>query len=820
MLWPLDFRSLQAPFGPVTLDGMVEKDQIGPMLRQRPGYQDDLANPTPAFGAAPGGIGIMQDNVFVVADTTFYQVSGPATGTDGTSWMTDTVSAPWAGREYFDAVNFNGSIYIIGGQNNTSGSVQGDVWVSKDGGANWGLVTSSAPFGPRFGHRCVVFNGAIYLIGGWYGAPTGGVLANDVWMTQDGANWTQVNGGAASFPGRTFFGAVATDGGIYVMGGCTVPSMTIGGTGTNFNDVWFSADGATWNQLIIGSGTIWSARAGFDVIFYNGLLTLVGGKDCNTLTQNNECWTSPDGRTWTQATATALSIGANFTVRLVVYANKMWALGGHYTTDSSNVYSSTNPAVWSLVGNLPVAKMAGAACVAPVNAGQSAGLFETLFYIGGGVFGGGGASEVYNGAMNVTFTNAPLVGAVSGDAYQFELYKQGNCLLIKSIHGLWVFEHGVVTQVQDARYPPVTVPGIVVMGDYAYVMDPTGLIVNCDTNNPQYWPGQNFVGADYSGDGGVAIAKESNYLIAFGPSSTQWFYDAGIAVGSPLMPYLAANSRTGCVDGLSIQNIGGNLYWYGQDESGMRGIMRFNGTTGQVISPRAFNLLLKEGYSRFYFPSSTQALAISTETRSFYVYPCEYGIATGGGLPGSVVYDVTMNEWYLWTPGNNGAYTSIVSGFPFVCSAAVNPSTPSPSGHTSLMLSIRSFQIAFISDENFVDKFQNISFDIPTTVQTGIYDTGTNRMKFWGRQDIIGDQIHAVSGGTISVSVSDDDYESWYTANSIDMTTPRPASFRWGASRRRAFKLLWNTSNLLRIRGLEQQYSTGSPPHFGTKMGS
>jgi hypothetical protein len=562
-------------------------------LRQRPGVVPNAPFEDTTLAGTPQGLTQFAGNTYAVVGDSFAQVNTGPTGANMTAFTADSASSGFGARQYFDMVDFNGALYIIGGQLASTGSTQGDVWISKDGGITWGMVTAQGPFGPRFGHRVVVFNGAMYVIGGWYSPAN--FAANDTWMTTDGVNWVQTNGGAVSFPGRAFFAAVATSGGIFVMGGTTTPSMTFGGAFTSYNDVWFSPDGINWTQIIAAAP--WSVRACFDCVFFNNNLVLLGGRDPSTLVDSNECWSSPDGRNWTLLTGAALAGGAGFGSRVVAYAGKLWSFGGHLgAIDVASVYSSSNGGTaWGLVSNAMIGggRFSGGCCVSGVSVTQNPARLSSVFYVAGGTYAGAGFQNTFNGTLNVTFASIALAPSTAGQPYQFEAFKNGSCLLIKNQSNMWVFEGGVVTKVSDKRYPSVTVPGLVVLGGFAYVMDPTGLIVNCDFNNPQYWPGQNYVGADYDADGGQCIAKMQNYLVAFGPNSIQPFYDAGTPIGSPLLPYQAGNQRFGCCDPLSVVSIDGNLFWYGQDEVGARGIASFDGLRATIISPQPENFVLQ-----------------------------------------------------------------------------------------------------------------------------------------------------------------------------------------------------------------------------------
>ena len=145
--------------------------------------------------------------------------------TDAGATWTRTASNAWPARGYFGAVTHRGRIFVIGGQNFSTrpnpsypdgcpfqppdvpclpvipdSTFFDDVWSSRDG-VTWIQETADAPWEGRAGLSVVVHAGAIYVLGGSQGddASTGGsgrVLFNDVWMSRDGRNWTEVTGEA------------------------------------------------------------------------------------------------------------------------------------------------------------------------------------------------------------------------------------------------------------------------------------------------------------------------------------------------------------------------------------------------------------------------------------------------------------------------------------------------------------------------------------------------------------------------------------------------------------------------------------------------
>jgi N-acetylneuraminic acid mutarotase len=71
---------------------------------------------------------------------------------------------------------------MIGGQGQT------DVWRSANG-TDWTRLLAQAPWGPRHGSAVVVFDGKLWVFGGFIGTSTNAL--NDVWYTSDGVTWTR-----------------------------------------------------------------------------------------------------------------------------------------------------------------------------------------------------------------------------------------------------------------------------------------------------------------------------------------------------------------------------------------------------------------------------------------------------------------------------------------------------------------------------------------------------------------------------------------------------------------------------------------------------
>lgn len=122
---------------------------------------------------------------------------------------------------------------------------------SKRKSYTWTRVAENAPFGPRDGAGGVVHAGKMWLIGGWNSNRFPLSTGNDVWSSADGASWTLEKPNTFVSP-STFDHANDWEGrhfaGYHTFGG---RMWIVGGDpiqGYYQTDVWSSADGKAWTR--------------------------------------------------------------------------------------------------------------------------------------------------------------------------------------------------------------------------------------------------------------------------------------------------------------------------------------------------------------------------------------------------------------------------------------------------------------------------------------------------------------------------------------------------------------------------------------------
>ncbi len=259
--------------------------------------------------------------------------------TDGITW-TDVGDLP-SGRSYGGFAQYSGKLYYVGG---CTGSINGacatsaSVFYSSDSGVTWETSADSLA-AVRTGEGLVVFNGAMWLVGGY----AGGASTNDDTFSSTSGAWST---NAAVMPGNLGIGAVTTFGGkIWMIGG------GIGAT----NVIYYSTDGITWGT---SAGTLSASRARGGLTYYNGYFWYAGGDDLTNA--HDDVYKSSDIETWSVVGGGGTLFGNRHSGGMVTLNNKIWYLGGGTVTTgqftpSDDIYSTNDGITWTDEGSIPAA---------------------------------------------------------------------------------------------------------------------------------------------------------------------------------------------------------------------------------------------------------------------------------------------------------------------------------------------------------------------------------------------------------------------------------------------------------------------------------
>lgn len=271
---------------------------------------------------------ICNNEVWSSQDGTVWQLEKPNTFLDDTF----DARADWEGRHTAGYVVYRDKMWILGGDANQH-HYQPDVWNSEDG-KHWSLVNAEAPWGQRALHYTLVHDDKIWVIGGQTMpafAKAEEHFYRDIWTTQDGVQWEQVEPREPSFPQRGMIGGSAVHHGrIWILGGGTYDTPQIP-TRKYFNDVWSTADGETWQKHL--DAAPWIPRQYHDVAVWDDRLWVCEGYGEMNL---NDVWYSVDGEHWFEVPNTPWK--PRHAASLFVHEGSLWMVAGN----------NMEPDVWRL----------------------------------------------------------------------------------------------------------------------------------------------------------------------------------------------------------------------------------------------------------------------------------------------------------------------------------------------------------------------------------------------------------------------------------------------------------------------------------------
>lgn len=194
-------------------------------------------------------------------------------------------------------------------------------------------------------HRQLVWHGGLgffFFLGGWGGpcaTPGSFTCRNYVHRVSPGFGVTQL--ADAPWAARDRFGAVYFQNKIWVAGGSC--GATFHGYQTLYNDVWSSADGVTWEQMLANAP--WSPRCfhSSSMLVWRNQIWIFGG-DKSYTSSVPDVWASPDGVDW--SSYGVFSAGATGSVAagvLGVEGNKLCLVtgGGTYSSGTTSVILMT-----------------------------------------------------------------------------------------------------------------------------------------------------------------------------------------------------------------------------------------------------------------------------------------------------------------------------------------------------------------------------------------------------------------------------------------------------------------------------------------------
>ena len=334
--------------------------------------------------------------------------------------------------------------------------------------------------------------------------------------------------------------------------------------------------------------------------------------------------------------------------------------------------------------------------------------------------------------------------------------------------------------INDAQFPAAFVKGWAYLDSVTYVATAAGAIYGSEPDDPINWTALNVVYAAIEPDLAVGLAKQLVYVVVMKQWSTEVFYDAQNATGSPLGPVQGAKVNYGCVTADSIVYIDGTLIWVCTNQSSATQVIKMDGLKAEIISTPSVERLLDEADF-----TTTYAYLHKDIGHRFYVLTVVEANLT-------LVYDLESRMWSQWTDVN-GNY------FPFIA-ATYNSTT------MNHILQHESNGCLCVMDQTYyTDEGDIITVDIVTPN----FDGETNRRKQLTMMKFVADQV---PGSVLQVRKNDQDYaaDKWSNFRSVDLAAKQPLLSNCGTFVRRAYHLRHQSNTPFRLKAIELQIDIGT----------
>jgi hypothetical protein len=336
-----------------------------------------------------------------------------------------------------------------------------------------------------------------------------------------------------------------------------------------------------------------------------------------------------------------------------------------------------------------------------------------------------------------------------------------------------------VTELSDADIPTSLVAGVVYLDTYILVMDTNGVIYNSNVDDVTSWTSGDFLTATVEPDDGVAIAKHRNYALAFGAWTTEVFYDAANPSGSPLDPVEGTVHHIGCAAGDTIWADEDTVLWLARTRDGGVQFVAMDGLKISSLSTPTIERIFDQEEANI---TSASGFGFRIAGHLFYILRLNTS---------TWVCDVGNKAWYEWTV-YNGSSEEAFTGIGHCQAGGKNYILDEDNGKVY---------------EMDIDKYQDDSQEIRFEVVTPVLDFNTSQNKFMNRVTLIGDVDTTASA--ISLSYTDDDYQNYSTAVSLDANKRNPSAYAQGRFQRRAYKVAHTANRPLRLEGLEFDLEVG-----------
>lgn len=402
--------------------------------------------------------------------------------------------------------------------------------------------------------------------------------------------------------------------------------------------------------------------------------------------------------------------------------------------------------------------------------------------VGRAIFYWSATGKVYSVIDNTLYANATSIKTLNtstGTCWITEFLNSAGTKTLIVCDGADMYSistSDVSTEIVDADLP-ATQATPVFFDSYIFIVKPgTPNIYNSNVDDPTAWDPTNFLSAEQYSDNLTALLRQVNYVVAFGPYSVEFFFDAANASGSPLRRQESVSLKVGLAARDTLAQVDRRIFFVGQTQTGDPSIWMFEGLTATEISNEFIRkILVNEGSNL----ANATAWLCSHKGHTLYVLNLNAR---------TIVYDTGEKVWVDWSINSGGSH-------------AVLPFKYATEGSNNKVLVLHN------TDGKIYELDPALHTDdagaILTTVITDRIDFNINNWKSQHGLALICDKQ---SSGTVTVDWSDDDYGTWSSSRSLDLTAGRAYTKAGGVFRRRAYRFQHTTNAPFRAETVELEY--------------
>jgi len=310
----------------------------------------------------------------------------------------------------------------------------------------------------------------------------------------------------------------------------------------------------------------------------------------------------------------------------------------------------------------------------------------------------------------------------------------------------------------------------------------TANLWNSELNNPLSFVADTFIATEMEADKIVKVAKLNNYLIAFGKTSVEYFWDAANpAPDSPLQRNDTPVKINTYLAGFAVY--GNTIYYIGSDASGQPDVFMLKDFKIESIGSPSISRYLNTVTDSI---TTWVGAIVSFQGHTFYI------VNAGNGKSWAIDVDSGLVTRFAFQ--NNSTFDILLSTNVISTNNA----------RTYFALDNNTSALYKFDESVYQDNGTNFTCSIVTEAN----DFGTLNRKTMHRLAILGDRPSANSN--ISIQWSDDDYETFNTARLVNLKQDIACTRQLGWFRQRIFKFTYSDNYPMRIQDIEVDINKGT----------